>query len=152
MFSRAAVATMQRIVPQHAFADAKTQQLVRALGEQYLHHAMHPQPRHLISTLATPVYHHFLRAKAFELVGALCDWDRRAANYRQPMPTYQPFGGQATMPLSAACRMAQTNSNATLHVTPNAGHGQMLDNPTDYFSHLGQWLEQTDAGSPLLDN
>ena len=111
-----------------------------------------PQPRHLISTLATPVYHYFQGDNEFVMVGALKDWDRRADIHRLTMPTYLTFGGHETMPLSAAKRMAQTIPNATLHVTPNAGHGQMLDNPTDYFSHLGQWLVKTDAGSPLLDN
>ena len=152
MFSSDDVAYMQRIEAQHAFTDAKYQQLVRELGEQYLHHAKDPQPRHLISTLATPVYHHFQGDNEFVMVGALRDWDRRADIHRLTMPTYLTFGGHETMPLSAAKRMARTIPNATLHVTPNAGHGQMLDNPTDYFSHLGQWLVKTDAGSPLLDN
>ncbi|EGF44341.1 prolyl aminopeptidase, partial [Lacticaseibacillus rhamnosus MTCC 5462] len=119
MFSSDDVAYMQRIEAQHAFANAKYQQLVRELGEQYLHHAKDPQPRHLISTLATPVYHHFQGDNEFVMVGALKDWDRRADIHRLTMPTYLTFGGHETMPLSAANRMAQTIPNATLHVTPN---------------------------------
>lgn len=152
MFSPEDVAYMQQIEARHAFDDAKYQALVSELGEHYLHHAADPQPRHLISTLATPVYHYFQGDNEFVMVGALKNWDRRADMHRITVPTYLTFGGHETMPLTAAERMAQTIPHATLHVTPNAGHGQMLDNPTDYFSHLGQWLTQTDAKAPLSDN
>ncbi|ARY90835.1 MULTISPECIES: proline iminopeptidase-family hydrolase [Lacticaseibacillus] len=152
MFSPEDVAYMQQIEARHAFDDAKYQALVSELGEHYLHHAADPQPRHLISTLATPVYHYFQGDNEFVMVGALKNWDRRADMHQITVPTYLTFGGHETMPLTAAERMAQTIPHATLHVTPNAGHGQMLDNPTDYFSHLGQWLTQTDAKAPLSDN
>ncbi|MDE3314651.1 proline iminopeptidase-family hydrolase [Lacticaseibacillus zeae] len=152
MFSPEDVAYMQQVEARHAFDDAKYQALVNELGEHYLHHAADPQPRHLISTLATPVYHHFQGDNEFVMVGALKNWDRRADIHRITVPTYLTFGGHETMPLTAAERMAKTIPHATLHVTPNAGHGQMLDNPTDYFSHLGQWLTQTDAKPPLSAN
>ncbi|MDE3281772.1 proline iminopeptidase-family hydrolase [Lacticaseibacillus parahuelsenbergensis] len=152
MFSPEDVAYMQQVEARHAFDDAKYQALVNELGEHYLHHAADPQSRHLISTLATPVYHYFQGDNEFVMVGALKNWDRRADIHRITVPTYLTFGGHETMPLTAAERMAQTIPHATLHVTPNAGHGQMLDNPTDYFSHLGQWLTQTDAKAPLSDN
>lgn len=145
MFSKEDVAYMQQIEQQHAFDDAKYQVLVSELGEHYLHHAKDPQPRHLISTLATPVYNYFQGDNEFVMVGALKDWDRRADIHRIAVPTYLTFGGHETMPLAAAQRMAKTIPDATLHVTPNAGHGQMLDNPTDYFSHLGDWLVKTDT-------
>lgn len=80
---------------------------------------------------------------------ALKDWDRRADIHRLTMPTYLTAGGHETMPLRAAKRMAETIPNATLHETPNAGDGEMLDNPTDYARDLGEWLVKTDAGRPL---
>lgn len=140
MFSPAQVKYMKHVEAAHAFDDPKYQQLVAELGEHYLHHAADPQPRHLIATMATPVYNYFQGDNEFVMVGALKNWDRRADIGKITVPTYLTFGGHETMPLAAAKRMQKTIPNATLHVTPNAGHGQMLDNPTDYFQHLGEWL------------
>lgn len=140
MFTPAQVAYMKTIEAAHRFTEPRYQALVAALGEQYLHHAADPQPRHLIATMATPVYNYFQGDNEFVMVGALKDWDRRKDLGRIKTPTYLTFGGHETMPLQAARRMAQTLPAATLHVTPNAGHGQMLDNPVDYFQHLGEWL------------
>ena len=140
MFSPAQVAYMKHIEAEHAFDDPKYQQLVAELGEHYLHHAADPQPRHLISTMATPVYNYFQGDNEFVMVGALKDWDRRADIGKITVPTYLTFGGHETMPLAAAQRMQKSIPHATLHITPNAGHGQMLDNPVDYFQHLGEWL------------
>lgn len=145
LFTPAQVAYMKKIEAAHDFTDEKYRQLVATLGENYLHHQSDPQPRHLISTMATPVYNYFQGDNEFVMVGALKDWDRRADIHKIQVPTYLTFGGHETMPLAAASRMAKTIPHATLHVTPNAGHGQMLDNPTDYFQHLGEWLTQTDT-------
>ncbi|WP_338218035.1 proline iminopeptidase-family hydrolase [Lacticaseibacillus salsurivasis] len=134
------VAYMKQIEADHAFTDAKYQALVAELGEHYLHHQSDPQPRHLISVMGTPVYNYFQGDNEFVMVGALKDWDRRADIHKITVPTYLTFGGHETMPLTAARRMAATIPNATLHITPGAGHGQMLDNPDDYFKHLGEWL------------
>jgi proline iminopeptidase len=141
LFSSEDVAYMQRVEAQHDFAQPHYQALVAELGENYLHHQADPQPRHLISTMATSVYNYFQGDNEFVMVGALKDWDRRTAMNQLTMPTYLTFGGHETMPLTAARRMAKTIPNATLHVTPDAGHGQMLDNPDDYFQHLGAWLQ-----------
>ncbi|WP_225046781.1 proline iminopeptidase-family hydrolase [Lacticaseibacillus kribbianus] len=143
MFDAADVAYMKDVEARHAFSEPRYVALVAELGEHYLHHAADPQPRHLIDTLGTPVYNHFQGDNEFVMVGALKDWDRRADIHKIAVPAYLTFGGHETMPLAAARRMAATVPNATLHVTPNAGHGQMLDNPTDYFAHLGAWLAAT---------
>ncbi|WP_179394392.1 proline iminopeptidase-family hydrolase [Lacticaseibacillus absianus] len=143
MFSAADVAYMKDVEARHAFDDARYQGLVATLGEHYLHHAADPQPRHLISIQGTPVYNYFQGDNEFVMVGALKDWDRRAEIHQIAVPTYLTFGGHETMPLAAAERMAQTIPDATLHVTPGAGHGQMLDNPEDYFQYLGEWLRAT---------
>lgn len=147
MFTPEQVAYMKQIEAAHDFGDAHYQQLVSELGEQYLHHQSDPQPRHLISTMATPVYNYFQGDNEFVMVGALKDWDRRATIGQIGVPTYLTFGGHETMPLAAARRMADTIPNATLHITPNAGHGQMLDNPADYFASLGEWLVATDQAT-----
>jgi len=140
MFSPEEVAYMQAQEAAHNFEDAHYQALVAQLGENYLHHASDPQPKHLISVMATPVYNYFQGDNEFVMVGALKDWDRRQDIHRINVPTYLTFGGHETMPLDAARRMADTIPDATLHITPNAGHGQMLDNPSDYFQALGEWL------------
>jgi len=142
MFSPEDVAYMQAQEAAHNFDDARYQALVAELGEHYLHHASDPQPKHLISVMATPVYHYFQGDNEFVMVGALKDWDRRKDIHNINVPTYLTFGGHETMPLAAAERMAKTIPDATLHITPNAGHGQMLDNPQDYFKGLGEWLSQ----------
>ncbi len=142
LFSAEDVAYMRQVENAHAFDDARYQQLVAQLGEQYLHHHADAQPRHLISTLAAPVYNYFQGDNEFVMVGALKDWDRRGDLAQIKLPTYLTFGGHETMPLTAARRMAKELPDATLHITPHAGHGQMLDNPDDYFTHLGAWLHQ----------
>lgn len=58
------------------------------------------------------------------MVGALKDWDRRADIGKIQVPTYLTFGAHETMPLTAAKRMAATIPDATLHITPGAGHGR----------------------------
>ncbi|MFD1484574.1 proline iminopeptidase-family hydrolase [Lacticaseibacillus baoqingensis] len=141
MFTPAELAYMHTVEAQHDFSQARYQALVAQLGEHYLHHQADRQPRHLISTMAASVYNYFQGDNEFVMVGALKDWDRRADMHKLTMPTYLTFGGHETMPLAAAKRMANTIPHATLHVTPNAGHGQMLDNPDDYFAHLGAWLQ-----------
>ncbi|WP_461225183.1 proline iminopeptidase-family hydrolase [Lacticaseibacillus suihuaensis] len=143
MFAPADVAYMKDVEARHAFAEPRYEALVAELGEHYLHHQADPQPRHLISTMGTPVYNHFQGDNEFVMVGALKDWDRRADIHQIAVPTYLTFGGHETMPLAAARRMAATIPDAELHVTPGAGHGQMLDNPADYFQHLGEWLAKT---------
>lgn len=143
MFTPEQVSYMKQIELAHDFDDPAYQQLVAELGENYLHHASDPQPKHLISVLGIPVYNYFQGDNEFVMVGALKDWDRRGDIYRIQTPTYLTFGGHETMPLDAAKRMAVTIPNAKLHITPDAGHGQMLDNPQDYFRNLGEWLKET---------
>lgn len=145
MFTPAEVAYMKQVEARHDFSDAHYQALVAELGEHYLHHQSDPQVRHLISTMATPVYNYFQGDNEFVMVGALKDWDRRADIGKIQLPTYLTFGAHETMPLTAAKRMAATIPDATLHITPGAGHGQMLDNPADYFAALGEWLTQQAA-------
>ncbi|WP_461214955.1 proline iminopeptidase-family hydrolase [Lacticaseibacillus sp. GG6-2] len=142
MFDADTLAYMHDVEARHAFAEPRYQQLVAKLGEQHLHRQADPQPRHLLSTLAKPVYNHFQGDNEFVMVGALKDWDRRGDLKDIHVPAYLTFGARDTMPLDAAERMAQELPDATLHITPDAGHGQMLDNPDDYFAHLGAWLQQ----------
>lgn len=147
MFSADEVQYMQQKEAEHDFQDAHYQELVSELGEQYLHHQSDPQPRHLISTMGTAVYNYFQGDNEFVMVGALKDWDRRGYMQQIKVPTYLTFGGHETMPLSAAARMAEELPNSRLHITPHAGHGQMLDNPEDYFTNLGEFLRDVNDGS-----
>ncbi|WP_462400597.1 proline iminopeptidase-family hydrolase [Lacticaseibacillus pantheris] len=146
MFSADEISYMHTVESQHNFSDAHYQELVAQLGEAYLHHAADPQPRHLISTMATPVYNYFQGDNEFVMVGALKDWDRRGYIQQINVPMYLTFGGHETMPLGAASRMAAEAQHARLHVTPHAGHGQMLDNPDDYFAGLGEYLTDVHTG------
>ncbi|WP_155287048.1 proline iminopeptidase-family hydrolase [Lacticaseibacillus zhaodongensis] len=147
MFGQADLDYMHQKEAEHDFGDAHYQELVAQLGENYLHHTSDPQPRHLISTMATPVYNYFQGDNEFVMVGALKDWDRRGSLSKITLPTYLTFGGHETMPLTAARRMAGELPHSRLHITPNAGHGQMLDNPDDYFSNLGQYLRDVTDGN-----
>lgn len=147
MFNADEVAFMQQKEADHDFTDAHYQALVAQLGEQYLHHQSDPQPRHLISTMGTPVYNYFQGDNEFVMVGALKDWDRRGDMQNIQVPTYLTFGGHETMPLSAAARMAEELPSSRLHITPDAGHGQMLDNPENYFANLGQFLTDVHTGT-----
>jgi proline iminopeptidase len=149
MFSTEEVAFMQQCEAEHNFSDPHYVELVAQLGENYLHHASDPQPKHLISTMATPVYNYFQGDNEFVMVGALKDWDRRGDLKNITVPTYLTFGGHETMPLTAARRMASELPSSRLHITPNAGHGQMLDNPDDYFVNLGAFLTDVTNGNPL---
>jgi proline iminopeptidase len=149
MFSKEEVAFMQQCEADHNFGDEHYVELVAKLGENYLHHASDPQPKHLISTMGTPVYNYFQGDNEFVMVGALKDWDRRGDLSKITVPTYLTFGGHETMPLTAARRMAQELPNSRLHITPNAGHGQMLDNPDDYFANLGAFLTDVSNGKEL---
>ncbi len=142
MFNADDLAYMKAVEARHAFDEPHYQALVAELGEHYLHHQADAQPRHLISTMATAVYNYFQGDNEFVMVGALKNWDRRGSLKDIHVPTYLTFGGHETMPLAAAKRMANELPDAELHITPNAGHGQMLDNPDDYFLHLGTWLEK----------
>mgnify|MGYP004466471885 CR=1 FL=1 len=146
LFSADEVAYMKRCEDDHRFDDAHYVELVATLGEQYLHHASDPQPKHLIRTMGTPVYNYFQGDNEFVMVGKLKDWDRRGDLQRINVPTYLTFGGHETMPLTAARRMAAELPNSRLHITPGAGHGQMLDNPDDYFQHLGEFLTDVTRG------
>lgn len=146
MFSADEVAYMQAREAAHDFTDAHYVELVAKLGENYLHHQSDPQPRHLINVMGTPVYNYFQGDNEFVMVGALKDWDRRGDLSQITLPTYLTFGGHETMPLTAARRMAGELPNSRLHITPNAGHGQMLDNPDNYFANLGQFIQDVQTG------
>lgn len=146
MFSADEVAFMQQCEADHNFNAPHYVALVAQLGENYLHHQSDPHPRHLISTMGTPVYNYFQGDNEFVMVGALKDWDRRGDLQQITVPTYLTFGGHETMPLTAARRMATELPNSRLHITPDAGHGQMLDNPDDYFAGLGDFLTDVTTG------
>lgn len=145
MFNADDLAYMHDVEARHAFDEPRYEALVSALGEHYLHHQADAQPRHLISTMGTAVYNYFQGDNEFVMVGALKDWDRRGSMKDISVPAYLTFGGHETMPLDAARRMADEIPDSTLHITPDAGHGQMLDNPDDYFKHLGEWLQGQQA-------
>lgn len=141
-FSKRAVIYMQDVERRQAFREPRYQKLIMELGHHHLHRADAPHPQHLVSTLATDIYRYFQGNNEFVMVGALKDWDFRAKLSQINVPTYLTVGENDTMPLSAIQRMTKTLPNATMHVTPGAGHGQMLDNPLDYFKHLGDFLTQ----------
>ncbi|MFC6180815.1 proline iminopeptidase-family hydrolase [Lactiplantibacillus daowaiensis] len=141
-FSKRAVIYMQDVERRHAFGEPRYQKLIAELGNHHLHRATAPQPHHLVSTLATDIYNYFQGDNEFVMVGALKDWDLRDKIQYINVPTYLTVGENDTMPLAAVKRMAATIPNAQYHVTPGAGHGQMIDNPLDYFKHLGEFLTQ----------
>jgi len=141
-FSKRAVIYMQDVERRHAFNEPRYQKLIAELSNRHLHRATDPHPYHLVPTLATDIYHYFQGDNEFVMVGALKDWDNRDHLQYLQVPTYLTVGENDTMPLNAVQRMAATLPHATYHVTPGAGHGQMLDNPLDYFKHLGDFLTQ----------
>jgi len=141
-FSKRAVIYMQDVERRQAFHEPRYQKLIAELGNRHLHRATDPHPTHLVSTLATDIYNYFQGDNEFVMVGALKDWDVRDRLQYLRVPTYLTVGENDTMPIAAVQRMAQTIPNATVHITPGAGHGQMLDNPLDYFKHLGEFLTE----------
>ncbi|ETY75682.1 proline iminopeptidase-family hydrolase [Lactiplantibacillus fabifermentans] len=140
MFSKRALIYMHDVEQRRAYHEPRYQKLLAEFCDHHLHHARAAQPQHLVSVMAPTIYHHFCGDNEFVSGGTLTGWDIRDRLGDITIPTYLMVGEHDTMPLAAIKRMVKTMPQAWYHVTPHAGHGQMLDNPADYFEHLGAFL------------
>lgn len=146
-FSKFEVDYMKDVEEHERFADPKYQELVAQLYRIYVNR--HPQraPQHLVETMATPVYNHFQGNNEFVMVGTLNGWDRRADIHNITVPTLITFGDHDTMPLATAERMHKQIPHSRLVLTPDGGHCHSIDNPTAFFSTLGEFLTDVETGN-----
>ncbi len=123
------------------------QKLVDILNAGYVDRKQPVAIRHLVPTMATPVYNAFQGDNEFVVTGKLNEWDVRDQIKNINVPTLLTFGEHETMPLDSARRMAEVIPNAKLVTTPNGGHHHMIDNAPVYFKHLADYLREVEAGT-----
>ena len=141
-----AVSYMKRCEAEGNYDDPQYQAYVDVLNAGYVDRRQPLAIRHLISTMATPVYNAFQGDNEFVVTGKLKDFDLRKEIHNITVPTLLTFGQHETMPLSSALRMSQEIPNARLETTPNGGHHHMMDNPDVYFAHLKQFILDVESG------
>ncbi|KRL18081.1 proline-specific peptidase [Lentilactobacillus rapi DSM 19907 = JCM 15042] len=146
-FTELEIDYMKAVEKDERFDDPKYQDLVAQLYKIYV--TRHPEraPRHLVETMATPVYNYFQGNNEFVMVGKLREWDRRKDIHKITNPTLLTFGDHDTMPLDTAKRMADTIPNARLTLTPDGGHCHSIDNPKAFFQTLGEYLQDVEDGN-----
>lgn len=145
LFSELEVKYMRDVEAEENFDDPMYQQLLDKLYSLYV--TRHPKVKHMISTMAAPVYNHFQGNNEFVMVGTLNGWDRRADLHKLEMPTLLTFGEFDTMPLDVARRMQDTLPNSRLVLTPDGGHCHNEDNPAAFFKTLYQFLAEVEDGT-----
>lgn len=141
-----AVSYMKRCEKEGNWDDPQYQAYVDVLNRGYVDRRQPPAIRHLISTMATPVYNAFQGDNEFVVTGKLKDFDLREEIHNITVPTLLTFGQHETMPLSSALRMSQQIPNARLETTPDGGHHHMIDNPEVYFEHLKKFIVDVESG------
>lgn len=142
-----AVAYMKECEEKDDLDNARYQGYVDVLNREYVDRKQPEAIRHLISTMATPVYNAFQGNNEFVITGKLKLWDIRDQLSRITMPTLLTFGEHETMPLTAAKRMARDIPHARLETTPGGGHHHMIDNAPVYFAHLKKFLSDVETGN-----
>lgn len=142
-----AVAYMKECEEKDDLDNARYQGYVDALNREYVDRKQPEAIRHLISTMATPVYNAFQGNNEFVITGKLKLWDIRDQLSRITMPTLLTFGEHETMPLTTAKRMARDIPHARLETTPGGGHHHMIDNAPVYFAHLKKFLSDVETGN-----
>ncbi|GEP22944.1 proline iminopeptidase-family hydrolase [Lentilactobacillus diolivorans] len=146
-FSPFEVAYMKTVEHDERFDDPKYQELVAKLYKLYVNRHPERMPRHLVETMATPVYNHFQGNNEFVMVGTLNGWDRRADIHNITNPTLLTFGDHDTMPLATAKRMNEEIPSSRLVLTPDGGHCHSVDNPKAFFKTLGGFIEDVETGN-----
>lgn len=142
-----AVAYMKECEEKDDLDNARYQGYVDVLNREYVDRKQPEAIRHLISTMATPVYNAFQGNNEFVITGKLKLWDIRDQLSRITMPTLLTFGEHETMPLTTAKRMARDIPHARLETTPGGGHHHMIDNAPVYFAHLKKFLSDVETGN-----
>lgn len=142
-----AVAYMKECEEKDDLDNARYQGYVDVLNREYVDRKQPEAIRHLISTMATPVYNAFQGNNEFVITGKLKLWDIRNQLSRITMPTLLTFGEHETMPLTTAKRMARDIPHARLETTPGGGHHHMIDNAPVYFAHLKKFLSDVETGN-----
>ncbi len=142
-----AVAYMKECEEKDDLDNARYQGYVDVLNREYVDRKQPEAIRHLISTMATPVYNAFQGNNEFVITGKLKLWDIRDQLSRITMPTLLTFGEHETMPLTTAKRMARDIPHARLETTPGGGHHHMIDNAPVYFAHLKKFLSDVEMGN-----
>ncbi|MFK5705967.1 proline-specific peptidase family protein [Ligilactobacillus sp. LYQ139] len=142
-----AVAYMKECEEKDDLDNARYQGYVDVLNREYVDRKQPEAIRHLISTMATPVYNAFQGNNEFVITGKLKLWDIRDQLGRITMPTLLTFGEHETMPLTTAKRMAKDIPHARLETTPGGGHHHMIDNAPVYFAHLKKFLSDVETGN-----
>lgn len=100
--------------------------------------------KHLVSTKNLALYNYFQGDNEFMVRGQLKDWSVVDQIHDIKKRTLLMFGDHDTMDLEEASRMEKRISNSTLKIIKNAGHCNMLDNPEQYFSILGTFINAQD--------
>lgn len=142
-----AVAYMKECEEKDDLDNARYQGYVDVLNREYVDRKQPEAIRHLISTMATPVYNAFQGNNEFVITGKLKLWDIRDQLSRITMPTLLTFAEHETMPLTTAKRMARDIPHARLETTPGGGHHHMIDNAPVYFAHLKKFLSDVETGN-----
>lgn len=142
-----AVAYMKECEEKDDLDNARYQGYVDVLNREYVDRKQPEAIRHLISTMATPVYNAFQGNNEFVITGKLKLWDIRDQLSRITMPTLLTFGEHETMPLTTAKRMARDIPHARLETTPGGGHHHMIDNAPVYFAHFKKFLSDVETGN-----
>ena len=142
-----AVAYMKECEEKDDLDNTRYQGYVDVLNREYVDRKQPEAIRHLISTMATPVYNAFQGNNEFVITGKLKLWDIRDQLGRITMPTLLTFGEHETMPLTTAKRMARDIPHARLETTPGGGHHHMIDNAPVYFAHLKKFLSDVETGN-----
>lgn len=142
-----AVAFMKECEANGDWDNERYQSYVDVLNAGYVDRKQPPAIRHLISTMATPVYNAFQGDNEFVVTGKLKSFDLRDQIQNIQVPTLLTFGEHETMPLTSARRMAKTIPHARLVTTPNGGHHHMIDNAPVYFDHLKQFIKDVESNN-----
>ncbi|KRK48802.1 proline-specific peptidase family protein [Secundilactobacillus kimchicus] len=142
-----AVAYMKEREAAGEWDDAKYQEYVDVLNDNYVDRKKPAAISHLISTMATPVYNAFQGDNEFVITGKLKEWHFEDHLKDIKVPTLLTFGEHETMPLATAKRMATEIPNAKLVTTPEGGHHHMIDNAPVYYDHLATFIRQVEDGT-----
>ncbi|MGX5376722.1 proline-specific peptidase family protein [Ligilactobacillus sp. LYQ135] len=138
------IAYMKECEATNNLDNPRYQKYVDILNREYVDRKQPEQIRHLVTTMATPVYNAFQGNNEFVVTGKLKEWDIRDRIKDIVVPTLLTFGEHETMPLSSARRMAQDIPHARLETTPGGGHHHMIDNAPVYFAHLRKFLSDVE--------
>src|SRR5699024_2085843 len=108
----------------------------------YRHIIKHPEnsTKHLISTKNTFLYHYFQGDNEFVVKGTLADWSVKDRLKEITIQTCLIFGADDSMDHDEAAAMDQRFPNSELHSISAAAHCSMIDNLTEYFTVLGQFI------------